>query len=126
MAPCTVFGVPAALLLVCAFVLEVAPDWIIPSEELELHAVRSGGPGGQNVNKVASKVELRFLLGVSSALSPGQKRRLAVLTREGRFFGGGWHRHHHRRGAGDHEFRRHRGADRDRSGSVPDEDSGRL
>jgi hypothetical protein len=59
-------------------------------------------------------------------LDDGQKRRLAVLTREGRFFGGGWHRHHHRRGAGDHEFRRHRGADRDRSGSVPDEDSGRL
>ena len=58
--------------------LQVAPDWIIPSEELELHFVRSSGPGGQNVNKVASKVELRFLLAASTALSPGQKRRLTA------------------------------------------------
>jgi ribosome-associated protein len=58
--------------------LEVAPGWIIPSEEIELHSVRSSGPGGQNVNKVASKVELRFLLSVSRALSLGQKRRLAA------------------------------------------------
>ncbi|MEY4546578.1 MAG: aminoacyl-tRNA hydrolase [Pseudomonadota bacterium] len=58
--------------------LEVAPDWIIPSEEIELHFVRSSGPGGQNVNKVASKAELRFLLSASRALSPGQKRRLVA------------------------------------------------
>ncbi|MEY2936207.1 MAG: hypothetical protein RL033_6956 [Pseudomonadota bacterium] len=58
--------------------LEVAPDWIIPSEEIELHFVRSSGPGGQNVNKVASKAELRFLLSASRALSLGQKRRLVA------------------------------------------------
>lgn len=58
--------------------LEVAPGWIIPSEEIELHFVRSSGPGGQNVNKVASKVELRFRLSESAALSPGQKRRLTA------------------------------------------------
>jgi ribosome-associated protein len=56
--------------------LEVAPDWIIPSAEIELQFVRSSGPGGQNVNKVSSKVELRFHLAASTALSPGQKRRL--------------------------------------------------
>ena len=58
--------------------LQVAPDWLIPSEEIELSFVRSSGPGGQNVNKVASKVELRFLLAASAALSPGQKRRLTA------------------------------------------------
>jgi ribosome-associated protein len=58
--------------------LEVAPDWIIPSEEIALCFVRSSGPGGQNVNKVASKVELRFLLSASRSLSLGQKRRLAA------------------------------------------------
>lgn len=58
--------------------LAVAHDWIIPSEEIELHFVRSSGPGGQNVNKVASKAELRFLLSASRTLSPGQKRRLVA------------------------------------------------
>jgi ribosome-associated protein len=56
--------------------LEVAPGWSIPSEDIVLSFVRSSGPGGQNVNKVASKVELRFSLSSSAALSPGQKRRL--------------------------------------------------
>jgi ribosome-associated protein len=58
--------------------LEVAPGWIVPSDELELSFVRSSGPGGQNVNKVASKVELRFRLAASTALSPGQKGRLVA------------------------------------------------
>ena len=36
-------------------------DYItIPSEQLEISAVRSSGPGGQNVNKVATCIELRF------------------------------------------------------------------
>jgi ribosome-associated protein len=70
--------------------LQVAPDWLIPSEDLEFQFVRSSGPGGQNVNKLSSKVELRFGLSASAALSAAQKRRLAVafpshVTRAGDF-----------------------------------------
>lgn len=49
----------------------------IPASDLTWTAVRASGPGGQNVNKVASKVELRFALATSTALSAGARRRLA-------------------------------------------------
>jgi ribosome-associated protein len=70
--------------------LQVAPGWVIPSEDLEFQFVRSSGPGGQNVNKLSSKVELRFALSASAALSAAQKRRLALafpshVTRAGEF-----------------------------------------
>src|SRR5881394_3713183 len=58
--------------------LEVAPGWVLPADDLEFKAVRSSGPGGQNVNKLSSKVELRFKLGATRALDSGQKRRLAA------------------------------------------------
>ena len=51
--------------------------------ELSFKAVRSSGAGGQNVNKVASKVELSFNLLESSALSDEQKQRL-LITLENR------------------------------------------
>jgi protein subunit release factor B len=38
----------------------------IPADEVELTAVRSQGPGGQNVNKVSSAIQLRFDVGASS------------------------------------------------------------
>ncbi len=41
----------------------------IPGEELRIAFARSGGPGGQNVNKVSSKVELRWAPGASAALT---------------------------------------------------------
>jgi ribosome-associated protein len=41
----------------------------IPGDELSERFVRSGGPGGQNVNKVASKVELRWTPGASRAVA---------------------------------------------------------
>src|SRR5215472_8116013 len=44
-------------------------------------AVRSSGPGGQNVNKVASKVELRFDVARSRALCEDVRRRLMALAR---------------------------------------------
>ena len=40
--------------------LMVTPAIVIPDEALEEHFVRASGPGGQNVNKVATAVQLRF------------------------------------------------------------------
>jgi ribosome-associated protein len=48
----------------------------IPAADLSWSAARASGPGGQNVNKVASKVELRFDLRNTTALDFGTKSRL--------------------------------------------------
>jgi ribosome-associated protein len=45
----------------------------IPAGELRVSFVRSGGPGGQNVNKVASKVQLRWAPATSTALSDADR-----------------------------------------------------
>lgn len=55
----------------------MALDKSLLISELQYKAVRSSGAGGQNVNKVSSKVELSFDLENSSALSESQKQRLA-------------------------------------------------
>jgi ribosome-associated protein len=47
----------------------VTPRITIPGDELAFAFSRSGGPGGQNVNKVASKVELRWNPATSAVLS---------------------------------------------------------
>jgi ribosome-associated protein len=60
--------------------LIVTPAVVIPAAELSWTAVRSSGPGGQNVNKVASKVELLFDLRHSVALAPDVKGRLRALA----------------------------------------------
>jgi ribosome-associated protein len=54
---------------------------VIPASDLAWAAVRASGPGGQNVNKVSSKIELRFALATTTALDAGTKRRLATAAR---------------------------------------------
>ena len=46
------------------------------TKEFEFRVSRSGGPGGQNVNKVSSKVELRFHVAGSELLTEGEKARI--------------------------------------------------
>lgn len=57
--------------------LRIHSRLFLPWRELTLEAARSGGPGGQNVNKTASKVVLRFDLRASPSLSEGQRERLS-------------------------------------------------
>jgi len=52
----------------------------IPAADLSWSATCSGGPGGQNVNKVASKVILRFFLDGNTTLSTCAKKRLRSLA----------------------------------------------
>ncbi len=54
--------------------LPVVPGLVLPESELAVENARSGGPGGQNVNKVATKVILRFRPLDSRALDEDQKR----------------------------------------------------
>ncbi|GMV31117.1 MAG: aminoacyl-tRNA hydrolase [Rhodanobacteraceae bacterium] len=56
--------------------LEVTPQIHIPDDELGETFVRSSGPGGQNVNKVSSAVELRFDVARSAALPEAVRQRL--------------------------------------------------
>ena len=52
----------------------------IPDADLQFQFVRASGPGGQNVNKVATAAQLRFDLAGTAALSPPVKARLRVLA----------------------------------------------
>lgn len=59
----------------------------IPDEEIELHAIRAQGSGGQNVNKVSSAIHLRFDINASSLPEPVKARLLATkdqrITKDG-------------------------------------------
>ncbi len=68
--------------------LAVRPGLAIPAAELRESASRAGGPGGQNVNKVSTRVTLRWNARASAALGEGQRRLLLQslagrLTRAG-------------------------------------------
>ena len=60
--------------------LTITTHLSIPENELEESFVRSSGPGGQNVNKVATAVQLRFDVDGSSSLSADVKARLVKLA----------------------------------------------
>src|SRR6266550_8298006 len=55
------------------------PSIVIPEHELDERFVRASGPGGQNVNKVSTAVELRFNV-AASPLEEDVKARLAALA----------------------------------------------
>jgi ribosome-associated protein len=59
--------------------LHVTPTFAIPEHELNERFVRASGPGGQNVNKVSTAVELRFDVAVSR-LPEDVKARLLALA----------------------------------------------
>ncbi|MFL6195259.1 MAG: alternative ribosome rescue aminoacyl-tRNA hydrolase ArfB [Thermoanaerobaculia bacterium] len=68
--------------------IPITQDLAIPDEEVSYATSRSGGPGGQNVNKLETRVTLRFDLAGSPSLTEEQKARLGErlatrITKEG-------------------------------------------
>jgi ribosome-associated protein len=60
--------------------LPIAAGVEIPDSELSVSFVRASGPGGQNVNKLSTAVQLRFDLAGSAVLTDAVKARLRALS----------------------------------------------
>jgi len=63
-------------LLYMSTLIEINKNIFIPEEELSFSTARSSGPGGQNVNKIESKVILYFDIAASFSLTDLQKQRI--------------------------------------------------
>lgn len=59
--------------------LRISDEIEIPESELTMMPIKSQGPGGQNVNKVATAIHLRFDIAASAALPAAVKERLLQL-----------------------------------------------
>ena len=62
------------------YMIYISPHLTLNEDELTFRFVRAPGPGGQNVNKVSSAVELRLDVARSSALPDALKQRLSKLA----------------------------------------------
>ena len=61
--------------------IQITPDIAIDESEIQLEFVRSSGPGGQNVNKVSTAVQLRFDATGSPSLPAEVRQRLLVQAK---------------------------------------------